>query len=128
MFIDESKIETRAFINGNYVEPAEKNVLHKTSSLTGMKLVDVSACSEIDVDIAVDCAYKAYESGVWVNKSPEERKNIILKFADLMQDNIDELARLDTYETSRAYKNYLNDSLPKAIEAVRYFAEAVDKV
>ena len=128
MFIDESKIETRAFINGCYVDNASNKKLEKYSSLTGKRIVDISDCDEADVDKAVDSALKAFESGIWSDKSYEERKNIILKLADLMQENIDELARLDTYETSRAYKNYLYDSLPKAIEAVRYFAEAVDKV
>ena len=128
MFIDESRIETRAFINGSYIMSKSGKKLEKISSLTGKRIVDITDCGELDVDMAVSCALKAYESGVWSEKSPEERKNVILKFADLMQENIDELARLDTYETSRAYKNYLYDSLPKAIEAVRYFAEAVDKV
>lgn len=128
MFIDESKIETRAFINGSYIESKGGKKLEKYSSLTGKRIVDITDCDESDVEKAVGCALNAYESGVWSEKSPEERKNVILKFADLMQENIDELARLDTYETSRAYKNYFYDSLPKAIVAVRYFAEAVDKV
>ncbi|MBR6403568.1 MAG: aldehyde dehydrogenase family protein [Eubacterium sp.] len=128
MFIDESKIETRAFINGEYVDSLSKGRLKKNSSLTGKRLVEIVSCNEEDVNIAVNNAKTAFESGVWSDMTPEERKNVILRFADLLEEHIDELARLDTYETCRAYNNYLYDSLPKAIEAIRYFAEAVDKV
>lgn len=119
-------IETRAFINGEFFET--KNKIVKYSSYTGEKLPEISACSEDEVNLAVSYAKKAYESGVWADLNPDEKKNILLKLADLMQENRDELAMLDTLETSRAYKNYYYDSIPKAIEALRYFAESVDKV
>ena len=44
-----------------------------------------------------------------------------------MEEHREELALLDTYETGRCFKNYYNDSIPKAIECIRYFAEAIDK-
>ena len=44
-----------------------------------------------------------------------------------MEKHREELALIDTYETGRAYKNYFYDSIPKAIEVIRYFAEAIDK-
>lgn len=45
-----------------------------------------------------------------------------------MEEQREQLALLDTYETGRCFKNHYNDSIPKAIECIRYFAEAIDKV
>lgn len=127
-FIDETKIETRAFLNGIYTESKKGAKIIKNSSVTGEKLVEITACDEEDVDFAVSCAKKAFEAGVWSERTLEERKGILLKLAGLMEENREELARLDAYETGRAYRNYLYDSIPKSIEAIRYFAESVDKV
>ena len=124
--IDE--IEKRAFVNGEYIDAISGAVISKTLSFDGRKFEGIAACGKADVDIAVAAAQKAYSSGGWSRKTPSERKEILLKLADLMEEHIEELALLDTFETGRAYINYLRDSLPKAIEAVRYFAEAVDKL
>lgn len=127
-FIDVAKIETRAFINGTYIDSKNGGKIIKDSSVTGERLVEITACDEEDVNFAVECAKKAFEDGVWSECTLQKRKEIMLKLARLMEENREELARLDTYETGRAYKNYLYDSIPKAIEAIRYFAEAVDKL
>lgn len=127
-FIDETKIETRAFLNGMYTEGKKGAVMTKNSSVTGKKLVEITACDAEDVDFAVACAKKALEDGVWTGRTLGERKDVLLKLAGLMEEHREELARLDAYETGRAYKNYLYDSIPKSIEAIRYFAEAIDKI
>lgn len=121
------KIEKRAFINGEYVGSSSGAVIKKQSSYDGSDLSGIADCTKEDVDRAVQCAKKSFESGVWKDKKASERKSILLKLADLMEENRQELALLDAYETGRAYINYYNDSIPKAIEAIRYYAEAVDK-
>lgn len=119
--------QNKAFIDGQFVESKSGKVITKTSSYSGDDLSGISACDEIDIDKAVKAAKTAFESGIWSNLQPIERKSIILKLATLMEENRDELAILDTMETSRAYKNYYYDSIPKAIETLRYFAESIDK-
>lgn len=120
------KIETRAYIDGVFVNTEKKIV--KNSSYTGDPIPQIAACSEKEIDKVVKCAKRTFEMGIWSELNPAERKNILLKLADLMEEHRDELAMLDTLETSRAYKNYYYDSIPKAIEALRYFAEAIDKI
>ena len=127
-FINENAIETRAFINGSYTKSRSGRTMHKRSSLTGQPLAAVTMCGEEDVNDAVQAALCAFQSGIWSGKTLAERRAVILRLADLMEMHRDELARLDTYETCRAYQNYYYDSIPKAIEAVRYFAEAADKI
>jgi len=126
--INSLKLEKRAFINGIYVDSITKNTIEKKSSADRRDLSGIAACNKNDVDIAVEHARKSFESGVWSDIDPQEKKQIMLKLADLMEKHSEELALLDTLETGRSYINYYRDSIPKAIEVVRYFAEAIDKI
>lgn len=121
-------IEKRAFINGKYVDAVEGRIINKKSSIDGRDISGLSACNEKDIDKAVEAALQTFKSRIWVDKDPSEKKEIILKLADLVEENIEELALLDTIETGRSLKNYYYDSIPKAVEAMRWFAEALDKV
>lgn len=121
-------VETRAFIGGEYVQPKNNHKIEKYSSVTGEKLPEIVACDEKDVDYAVEIALKAYQQGSWSRMEGKERQRIMLRFADLMEKHLEEIATLDAYETGRAFQNYVYDSIPKAIEAIRYFAESIDKI
>jgi acyl-CoA reductase-like NAD-dependent aldehyde dehydrogenase len=122
------KIEKKAFINGEYVESIGKNTITKQSSIDARDISGLSACNEKDINIAVSFALESYKSRVWVDKELVEKQKVLLKLADLIEENIEELALLDTLETGRSIKNYYYDSIPKAIETIRWFANAVDKV
>lgn len=124
--IEDLHIEKRAFINGKYVNAKSKAVMKKEISADGSILEGIAVCDERDIDLAVQAAKVAFPA--WSAKTPCERKDIMLRLAGKMEEHLEELAMLDAYETGRAYQNYRDDSLPKAIEALRYFAEAVDKV
>lgn len=126
--LDTNTIERRAFIGGIYTDASDGNTVVKTLSFDGKTSLEISMCNEKDIDKAVECALKAFNSGIWSRKTVTERREILLKLADLMEEHAEDLALLDTYETGRAYINYIRDSIPKAIEALRYFAEASDKI
>jgi len=125
--ISKMKIEKRAYINGQFVNSSDGAIIKKVSSYDGRDLSGIASCSKNEVDAAVQVALSSYKSGVWKNIHPSEKKKILLKLADLMEENRLELAALDTLETSRAFHNYYYDSIPKAIEAIRFYAENVDK-
>lgn len=125
--LDIISIEKRAFIGGKYVPAKSGEVIKKYTSYDGKLIDGIASCGEEDVNEAVEAAKNSFERGVWRNLDHAERKEIMIRLADLMEKHREELALLDTYETGRAYRNYYYDSIPKAIEAVRYFAESVDK-
>lgn len=126
--IQELQIEKRAFINGKYLPALDGDTIQKNSTATGQDLSGLSSCKAADVDRAVAAARAAFQSGCWADLDPAEKKQILFRLADLMEEHLEELALLDCIETGRALKNYLEDSIPKSIEAVRFFTEAVDKV
>ena len=126
--IAQLSIETRAFIDGEYIVPSKMQTIKKYSSIDARELAALYAYDEEDVDKAVSAALKSYNAKVWRDSSVGYRRDTLLKLADLVEENIEELALLDTIETGRSLKNYYYDSLPKAIEAMRWFAQAVDKL
>lgn len=126
-YIQTMNIEKRAFIDGKFITSASNKIIIKTSSYSGEDLSGISACDEKDVDKAVKAAKKSYDLRIWRDVEPSEKKAVMLKLASLMEENREELAILDTLETSRSYRNYYYDSIPKAIETLRYFAESIDK-
>jgi acyl-CoA reductase-like NAD-dependent aldehyde dehydrogenase len=117
----------QAFINGQYIYPENGNTFSKISPVTGHRLPEIAACQKSDVDAAVQASRQAFLSRIWCDSCPAEKKRILYNLADLIEENLEELAILDTVETGRSIKNYVQDSIPKAIEAIRWFAEAVDK-
>ncbi|MCR4675575.1 MAG: aldehyde dehydrogenase family protein [Lachnospiraceae bacterium] len=122
-------IEKKAFINGKYVEAVSGATFEKVLSYNGETILSgITRCEKEDIDIAVDAALDAYTSRIWCDKSPTVKKKVLLRLALLMEEHRRELALLDAYETGRAFRNYYEDSIPKAIDAVRYFAESVDKL
>jgi acyl-CoA reductase-like NAD-dependent aldehyde dehydrogenase len=125
--VNDLVIEKRAFINGSFVDSIDGDVIHKVSPVDGRDLSGLSSCTAKDIDIAVAAATRTYDSSVWRGLDPQEKKDILLKLAILMEKNREELALLDTLETGRSFKSLFLDSIPKAIQALRYFAECVDK-
>jgi delta 1-pyrroline-5-carboxylate dehydrogenase len=92
-------VETRPFINGEYYNgdiPYDKFTSYNPA--TGQDVAMIAGCNVQLVDLAVSAARTSFDSGVWSNKSPEERKNILLRFAQLIEENTLELAVLDSVE------------------------------
>lgn len=121
-------IENRPFINGVHVKPANGRMLEKTCPADGTTIPSICICDSEDVDQAVQQAAKAYRLGHWSRKSTAEKKAILFELAKLMEEDIATLAYLDTLETGRPYGNFVEDSIPKAIGALRWFTESIDKL
>lgn len=122
------KLETRAFINGEYVAARSGNTTVSRNPANGREIARITACEQEDVDLAVSAAKKAFDSGVWANKPPRERKKILLKFADLIEQHREELALLETLDSGKTISDTMNVDVPDTIETLRWHAEAIDKV
>jgi len=121
------KIEKRAFIDGIFVKAIDGEIMRKVSPVDGCDISGLQSCTEKDINKAVSAAKRSFNAKIWQEKAPQAKKEILFNLADLIAKNKEELAILDTLETGRSFKNYYYDSIPKAIEAIRYFAESIDK-
>jgi gamma-glutamyl-gamma-aminobutyraldehyde dehydrogenase len=95
---------------------------------TGELITTVPAADEAEVAEAARRAAKVYESGVWSQLPPRERAATLLRLADLMHRDAEILAGLDSEDAGKPITECRTGDVPGAIESLRWFAEAADKV
>ena len=122
------KIDGRAFIDGARVDALGGSSFACLSPIDGRKLADVASCQAADVDRAVSAARAAFNDRRWAGLPPAERKKIMIRFADLLLANKDELALLETLDMGKPIAASLATDVPAAANCLRWFGEAIDKV
>ena len=118
----------RAFINGERVWARDGAVFANTSPIDGRQLGDVARCNGLDVDLAVASARAAFEDRRWAGLAPGQRKRILIKFADLMIKNSDQLALLETLDMGKPIKYSQVVDVRSSSNCLRWYGEAVDKI
>ena len=118
---------TKAFINGKFVDAVSGKTMDSINPATGKKIATIASCGKEDVELAVKAARKTFESGVWSQMHPTERKKICLKFAELMEKHATELAVLESIDSGKPIRECLVTDLPETIECLIWHAEIADK-
>ena len=95
---------------------------------TGQCLANVAACGEEDVNAAVRNARQVFEAGTWSARSPNERKQVLLRLADLILTHREELALLDSLNMGKPVMDAYNIDVPGAAGVFRWYAESLDKL
>ena len=121
-------IEGRAFIQGEYSASAAGADFDCISPVDGRMLAQVASCDEADADRAVLSARMAFESGAWSRLAPAKRKAVMIRFADLLEANAQELALLETLDMGKPISDALAVDVPGAARALRWSGEAIDKI
>ena len=122
------KFEGRAFINGKYVNAIDGKKFETINPATGKKLCAVAKCNHKDVDLAVKVSRKAFNSGVWSKSSPEHRKEVLLKFAELLRKHGDENSVLECIDTGKLIADCINEVANDAPMHFQWYGELIDKV
>ncbi len=120
-------IDGGAFIDGQFTPSASGRCMPSINPANGKVLAHIAECDETDVNRAVASARKAFEDGRWSHRSPKERKLVLQRFADLLNQHLDELALLETLEVGKPIKDTLSLDIPKSANMIRWYAEAIDK-
>jgi len=89
------------FINGEYIPADSGKRIPVIDPATGATIATVSDASSADVDKAVQSAREAFDSGVWSDMPPYEREKRLLKLADLIEANAEELQHLIVCENGK---------------------------
>jgi gamma-glutamyl-gamma-aminobutyraldehyde dehydrogenase len=122
------RIEGRAFIGGEYVAARSGATFDDVSPIDGRVIAQVARCDGADVDRAVRAARQAFETGVWRKREPKERKRILLRFAELIQADLEQLALLETLDVGKPILNSLEVDVPSCATCIAYYAELADKL
>ncbi len=120
--------ETRLFIGGIFVDAQSGKTFETLNPATGKVLTRVAEGDAADIDMAVEAARRAFEKGAWASMAPRERKKVLLRFADLIETNLTELAVMETQDSGKPISDALAVDLPDTIETLRWHAEAADKI
>jgi len=121
-------IETRAFVHGEYRAAESGATFECISPVDGRVLGQVASCDLADAELAVRDARATFNSGVWSRLAPVKRKQIMIRFADLIDAHAEELALLETLDMGKPISDALNIDVPAASRAIRWSGEAIDKI
>jgi len=116
------------FVNGKFSKPLSGNTMETINPATGDVLAIVAACGAEDVDAAVIVAQQAFDSGKWSRLHPNERKEIIIELANLIEKNQHELAVLESLESGKPISECQMTDLPETVSTLKWHAEAADKI
>ena len=122
------KFEGRAFIDGKYVDAIDGEKFENINPATGETLCSVAKCNHKDVDLAVKVSRKAFNSGVWSRTSPEFRKDVLLKFAELLRQTGEENSVLECVDTGKLIGDCINEVANDAPMHFQWYGELIDKV
>ena len=121
-------IKGQAFVNGAYQDAMSKETFDCISPVDGRFLAKVASCDLADANAAVENARETFDSGVWSLLPPVKRKAVMIKFADLLEANADELALLETLDMGKPIQYSKAVDVAGAARAIRWCGEAIDKI
>jgi len=113
----------KLLIGGEWVEAEGGKTFEAVCPATGEVLASCALASKQDVDKAVKAAWKAFAS--WKKTSPAQRAAFLLKIADLIDENADRLAMIETMDNGKPIRETRNIDVPLASDHFRYFASAI---
>ena len=113
----------KLLIDGKWVDAKDGATFETYCPADGSLLATCAQASQEDVDMAVQAAWKAFET--WKDVSPQERSSILLKLADLIDENAEKLALIETLDNGKPIRETRTIDVPLSSDHFRYFAGAI---
>ena len=111
------------FINGRFVPPHSRTFLEDLNPATGDLLARIPDSDGSDVDEAVAAAHVAFEG--WRRTAAAERSRLLLGLAELIEQNLEELAHLESCDSGKTLSLAKRLDIPRAVANFRFFATAI---
>ena len=118
----------KMLINGKWVEALSGQTFATYNPATGEVLAHVAEGNHEDIDRAVKAARSAFETGRWSQLTPSERGRLIWKLADLLEENLEEFAELESLDNGKPLKIARAADVPLAVDLLRYMAGWATKI
>ncbi|KAF7533172.1 hypothetical protein G7054_g7323 [Neopestalotiopsis clavispora] len=119
------ELPTGLFINNEWVEAANGQVLASINPATEEEIVSVAAATADDVDKAIRAARLALET-TWAEVNGTQRGRLLSKLADLVEEEREVLATIEAMENGKPYTQALGD-IQETYDVLRYFGGWADK-
>jgi 1-pyrroline dehydrogenase len=111
----------KIFVGGKWTDAAEGGTMEVLNPATGDTIAEVPACTAADVDAAVEAAARALPD--WLDSTPAERAELLLKLADVLDEHAEELAEIESRNVGKPLP-YARDEMPICADNLRFFAGA----
>lgn len=119
---------TQILINNQWRDAADGKTFETINPATEDIITDVAHGGPRDIDAAVGAARKAFDDGDWPGMDARDRGRLLYRLADLVEENIDELAALETLDNGKPISESRHADLPLVIDCFRYYAGWADKI
>ena len=119
----EFKSQYDNFIGGEWVAPLDREYFVNSSPVDGSVIAKVARSNSKDIDLAVEAATKA--SAAWGKTAVAERSAILNKIADRIEENLEQLALVETWDNGKAIRETMAADLPLAVDHFRYYASVI---
>jgi 1-pyrroline dehydrogenase len=113
--------QNKNFVGGKWVDAVDGGTMEVLNPATGETIAEVPRGSQADVDRAVEAAKEALPE--WLDTTPGERAEALLKLADALEENADELAQLESQNVGKPL-GAAKDEMPVSADNIRFFAGA----
>ena len=126
---DPKVLYKQIFINNEWFDSVSGKTFPTINPATGEKICDVAEGDKADVDKAVKAAREAFKLGsVWRTMDASDRGRLLNKLADLIERDREYLARLETLDNGKPYKDAYNVDMSLTMKCYRYYAGWADKI
>jgi betaine-aldehyde dehydrogenase len=119
-------MQNKLFIDGRFVDAAAGGTIDVLNPHDGTLITAIAAAEAEDVDRAVAAAQRAFPA--WSRMAAAERGRLLLKLADLIEANAEELAQLETLDTGHPIRDTRGLDVPRTAGCFRYFGGMADKL
>lgn len=119
---------TECFIDGKWQPSASGKTFATINPATEEVIAEVAEGDKADVDLAAAAARRAFESGPWSRMDARDRGRLMYRLADLIEDEIDELAALESLDNGKPVRDARAADVPLVIDCLRYYAGYADKI
>ena len=119
------QFQNKLFIGGEFVDAREHGTIEVLNPHDNSKLTEIAEARAADVDLAVEAATQAYPS--WRNMAAADRGRLLLKLADAIEANAEELARIESLDTGHPIRDSRSLDVPRTAATFRYFGGMADK-
>jgi aminomuconate-semialdehyde/2-hydroxymuconate-6-semialdehyde dehydrogenase len=111
------------FIGGRFVAPQSGQYLDDIDPSTEEVIAEIPDSDERDIDAAVQAAKRAFPA--WSRTAAAERSRLLLKLADAIEENFDELVELESLDSGKPRSLAKILDIPRAVANFRFFATAI---
>ena len=119
---------TECFINNEWVPAVSGKTFATVNPATEEEIAQVAEGDAADIDRAAKAARAAFDSGEWPNMDARDRGRLLYKLADAIENEIDELAALESLDNGKPFRDSRNIDIPLVIDCLRYYAGFADKI